>query len=990
MRSRPLVLLALLAAGLIAALALLDPGAGSRASLAAGRVGVGPESTGAALDPEPGAGAARPTRTAIEPVPEPALVPRRRPKPRPRVTGRVVDAAGRPLGGARVWATTSSQWARVPLDLEREAFAGRWLDVARAETDAEGRFAFDALLPGRVRLVARAAGRAPTYREALGELRQDDLDLGDIALDPGAAVAGVVLQAGGAPAPGVRVLVAADALASGGALSIPGHGVPVAETDAAGRFRVDELAPGPFELLFVREGSALARVAGRTQRAGEELAGFVVRLEPGAAISGRVRLKPGVLAGAMRVVARRLAPAADATQASTEEPQPEDGDAVIEARPRTAVVGPDGTFRVEGLLAGEAYRLTLAVKRGEVWHVAGARNVSAPSSSMEFVVDADAGLKARVVDDATGEPLEEFVVWWGVGRFRVLRDERNEVQRAWPGGELRCAEPRAPPPGRPAWLRISAPGRVDFERKDLVLVDGTEIDLGEIRVVAERRLVITVVDEQDLAVEGARVLVTAEGPERLEQWARTPDRQDLSGEVQVRTARTDEDGRAVLAGYPGRLARLTATAPGFAPAVAVEARQPRDADHAARLVLRRGARVTVVVHDGAGRAVAGAPVGHRPARLPVDRGQERFARVLSDGRGEARFEALEGGVHAFRLELEDGESAWFEADADRAVREEPWREVSLAESSDLRIDFVAPPRGTLAGVVREGGRVLEGAVVKLVPWVEGRESGWTWAGDGQDPFAARTNHRGEYRIENRRTGTYLALVHHPDRRMPLEQRLVLGAGEQLADFTLDANEIRGRVTDPEGLPIAGVRIQVERLGAAIEMEPPQPLVLGVDDRGQPRLERRAGGGARAARTDARGNYLLRGLVDSQPLSVSARGEDVEGRSLEPITLAPGEVRGGADFVLRRAGRVELTLQGALLEDHGYQVEIVAREQEGERVLRRVWLSKWDPAETVASIVPGRHALRLSRRDRQGLSTPLGEVEVEVEVAKLARAVLQVP
>ncbi|MBL8235252.1 MAG: hypothetical protein JNL98_42520, partial [Bryobacterales bacterium] len=152
----------------------------------------------------------------------------------------------------------------------------------------------------------------------------------------------------------------------------------------------------------------------------------------------------------------------------------------------------------------------------------------------------------------------------------------------------------------------------------------------------------------------------------------------------------------------------------------------------------------------------------------------------------------------------------------------------------------------------------------------------------------------------------------------------------------------------------------------------------------------AGGGARAARTDARGNYLLRGLVDSQPLSVSARGEDVEGRSLEPITLAPGEVRGGADFVLRRAGRVELTLQGALLEDHGYQVEIVAREQEGERVLRRVWLSKWDPAETVASIVPGRHALRLSRRDRQGLSTPLGEVEVEVEVAKLARAVLQVP
>lgn len=995
------LVLAALVAVFVAVLAMLGGGAfvlaagpdGGRASLE----GVGPGGDLAVEGEGTGAeSASSATRSAIA-VEEPAVVGSKpAPRAKPVVRGRVVDPEGRGVAGARVWISSSEFWARIPLDLEAEALPARWLEVARAECDAEGRFEFADLAPGRLRLVARAAGFAPSYREDLGFLREGDVALPDVALGPGVAVAGIVLGPDGKPAAGVRVLIAADSLVRGGGIEVPGRGVPAGETAADGSFRVDELAPGPFHLLFLAEGLALADLVGRTERAGEERTGLVVRLEPGVEIAGRVVPEAGTsLPAELRVVARSTA-AGDQVEDEEEPEAPVSAadSAESEARPRTALVAADGAFRVAGLRAGATYRLSVGERRGTSWKAAGstpARDQRAPAGGLEIVYKPETAIRLRAVDDATSLPIEDLVVWAGIGRFRPLRDEKNQVQRAFPQGAVRYGELRVQPNAKPAWLRVSAPGYQDHERKDLRLVAGAELDLGEVRLKPERRVVVTVVDDAGQPVADARVIATEESEARLREWSRSPASADLWGEIGARFGRTGPEGHCAISSLPGKNVLVQASARGYVPCEPVAVLLPKDADHALTLKLERGARVVVRVRDGTGRAVAGVPVGHRLPRDSAAEGEDQYdENVVTDAGGESRFEALESGVHAFRVQQEDGESAWWAEDGEAEAREEPWQEVTLANAADVTLSLVAPPRGTLLGVVREGGVPLEGALVKLVPYVEGRESGWTWGGNGLDPFSSTTDHRGEYRIENRRAGEYVVLVHHPERRMPTEFRVLLGSGEQVRDFALDLNGIEGRVTDPDGLPLAGVRIGISRAEAGIEMEPPHSMVLREDDRGNPNVEWRQGRGNRGVRTDAQGRYVLRGLVENTGLHVHCQGDEFENRSSDAITLAPGEIRRGVDFALRRAGRLRVELLGNIADDRWFEVSVVSRRDERETVVRQLWLANWNRSETIGSVVPGSYVLRLAMRDEQGGETRIAETPVEVEVGRVARAVFQVP
>lgn len=962
---------------------------------ARGAVGVGPASDlEAAAQRDAAMAASHTTRHAIatnEPTAAPVVTKGAHEKP--AVRGRIVDDAGRGVPGARVWVTTSQFWALVPLDLEEDALPTRWLKVERTVCDADGRFEFAELESGKLRLAARAAGFAPSYREDLETVRDRDLELPDVALRRGVVVAGEVLGVDGKPAAGVRVLIGADSLARGGGLQVPGRGVPAGTTDASGKFRVDELASGPFHLLFLADGAELADLAGRTERAGEVQDGYVVRLVHGAEIAGRVVSAGGDLPAELRVVARRGV-REEENEGEEEEAQDEPASADLEARPRSAPVDADGTFRIVGLRAGETYRLALGQKRGEAWKPAGSTQPTsqrAPTGGVVFTYKPESVVVLRVVDDATSQPIEDLVAWFGLGRLRVLQDDKNEVQRVFPLGAVRSTDLRPQPGSKPGWVRISAPGYQDFERKDLRLASGVELDLGEVRLKAEKRIVVTVVDVQGRPIEDARVIMTTQKAEALRNWSRMPMRHDVWFDTESRNGRTGEDGTCTLSSLPGKSVLVQASARGFVPSDVESRLLSKTEGCAITLKLAVGARVVVRVRDGAGRVVTGVPVGHKLPREASNSGEDPMGEnVGTDARGEALFEALEVGVHAFRIQLEDGESAWWAEEEDSAAREEPWQEVTLSDSADVALTLIAPSRGTLSGTVREGGRPLEGAYVKLVPYVEGRKEGWAWSGSGNDPFASTTDHLGEYRIESRRAGEYLALVHHPERRMASEFRVVLGAGDQLQDFVLDANAIEGRVTDPDGRPLVGVRIGVHRMEAGMQMDPPQSIVLAEDDHGNPSVDWRDGAGAREARTDSQGQYVLRGLIENSALVVYCQGDEVENKSSEAIALAPGEIRRGVDFALRRAGRIRVELGGALADDRWYQVSVVAREGENEQVMHQSWLAKWNRSRTMGSIVPGTYLLRLSVRDNQGNLERLAEMSIDVEVGKLARATLQVP
>jgi hypothetical protein len=153
------------------------------------------------------------------------------------VAGRVIDAHGTPVAGARVGlhAAVGDRSA-----LEVNGFPCRSHQAASAEssTDADGRFLISLQAAGRYYLRATSDGCAP------GEL--GPLDLAphlattglEVALGAGGAIEGELITPGGADLGGRIIGISrADGFARTG------------RTDAQGRFRFERLTPGPWQVV---------------------------------------------------------------------------------------------------------------------------------------------------------------------------------------------------------------------------------------------------------------------------------------------------------------------------------------------------------------------------------------------------------------------------------------------------------------------------------------------------------------------------------------------------------------------------------------------------------------------------------------------------------------------------------------------------------------------------------------------------------------------
>jgi protocatechuate 3,4-dioxygenase beta subunit len=175
------------------------------------------------------------------------------------LVGTVVDATGGAIAKALVFAEGSS-------------WGGRDRPLVTSETDAQGRFRMW-VAPSTTRVRASAQGYSSR------SLTVEPPATIELALTPASSLAGTVVDANtNEPVAGVRVLAWELAYDDGGA----------AVTDDSGKFRIDGLTPGRYQVsaraetgLAVSAGSVLVGLA-------QDVDGVVLKLWPAYRIEGRV------------------------------------------------------------------------------------------------------------------------------------------------------------------------------------------------------------------------------------------------------------------------------------------------------------------------------------------------------------------------------------------------------------------------------------------------------------------------------------------------------------------------------------------------------------------------------------------------------------------------------------------------------------------------------------------------------------------------------
>jgi len=382
------------------------------------------------------------------------------------VSGRVVDAGGAPVAGAKVRYEGVSDWTQSPDD-----------SIA---TDADGRFQIAALPAGSFRFEARHDEHAPGVTETIvldGATARDNVT---IRMNPSATIDGLVLDAARTPVPWARVRV--REVTAG----LPMQRTRQATADAHGKFRV----------------AGLPRTAMNVVALGEQTTSKTARVDLAASATGRVELVldvEGLIAGT--VVDGKGEPI-DGAQVWAE-PDANAGGSSDDAHLRGEQVSlTDGTgaFSFHGLTPGR-YKLytqppgsspdyDTLVLRPEVTAQAGDRAV-------RIVLPGDGAVTGKITF-ADGKPVTLFIA--GLGGWGSARTVTTKKDGAF---ELRDLPPRE--------YRITFRGN-GFAEKSLdpiTVAPGKTSDVGTITVQAGRSISGRVVDAQGVPVAGATVLAGA-------------------------------------------------------------------------------------------------------------------------------------------------------------------------------------------------------------------------------------------------------------------------------------------------------------------------------------------------------------------------------------------------------------------------------------------------------------------------------------------------
>jgi protocatechuate 3,4-dioxygenase beta subunit len=878
-----------------------------------------------------------PERVVVETAP--AVAPRGAPRGDATgtlVRGVAVDESGAPLANVAVSVSPGDMGFAVDLfggDEGDEERGGRSLR-AKATTSSDGRFELRVRKSGDTRFSLRLAGHAP-----LDETRPiptgDTFEAGTFTLIPGPIVTGRVVDSRGAGVAKAKLGQVRNEL-PGGLVFLGGSdgARPLGETRDDGSFVLDILPAGELELRVDSEAHPVLkqRLEG-SLKSGERRDGVVLRLDEGASISG---VAVGVPEGTLEVL-RVLATPSRSSKGGmmVVGVDGEDMFAGASGEWRGAKLASDGSFLVDGLRPQKAYDLSLRLREGDAplnFSPRMSPKVAARAGDRGVSLDyqPDSSLRFTVVDARTKAPVERYRVYGGLGKdaMRMPYIESGERETEHPAGIGKLGNLRRRGDSDTVNLWISAVGYREWSRRELPLGPTSETEFGVIELEPAPILAVTVLDASGAPLAGARVTLrrTREGERdenglvvrsfRMEIGAAGDESGDLDLEEERSvTARTDEKGLAQLTQFEGARCELSVSHPEHAPYRSESFVSASGTSVEREVRMSKGGSVRVSLLDAAGQPLAGGKIEHRAGR-----GAAEFAafsgggseREVTDTAGVALFRFLTPGTHRFRPEsggdgaFASGGVQFVIAGMDDEAAESQWVEVEVIDGNEVPLTLRAPLQLALRGTISEGREALSGASVSLVPKREG-EAGARRMFFGDAGPRARTDGRGRYEIKNVKPGTYTVKVSHKSRTMPAESEVTLGDRDATLDLVLDIAILEGKVTGPDGRPLAGAKVRVERAGGGSSVGVVRMVMMsaGGDDESSSVV---MGGDETSAVTDVEGRYVLRGVQPNVALIVRAESKGYREAKSEELVVGPNEVRSRVDLQLAQAGQVEVTVR----------------------------------------------------------------------------------
>ncbi|HQN06023.1 MAG TPA: carboxypeptidase-like regulatory domain-containing protein [Thermoanaerobaculia bacterium] len=590
------------------------------------------------------------------------------------LSGRVVDEDGRPVAGAGVSLLSSSESSLdAAVRLRGEA--------SRLRTRPDGSFTATRLPPGENQ---RLSVQHPEFER--GTVGGISLVAGGtrsgvvVTIRRGVVLTGRVSDPDGNPIAGAEVSAGRSfsvRSSSGGSLTrvrVEMMEAPrTARSGGDGAFELRGLAPGGVSVTVKAPGRATETVDPVLLERGARPDPVEIVLEPGATISGRIVRRTGEGASGYFVLAQNPR-------------KPSGGRGSTSATPEA-----DGTFRIEGLRAGETYDLQLFGTSAGFGPGPRKAGILAPADGVEWVVEGTGRIEGSAVDAKTGQPLGAFEVSYQSdrqGTGRVIRVARGGGRFAGGAGEAQLVES---PDGRFAleevpsgkWqVVVTAKGYQVGRAAGVVVEDATTTDGVEVRVAPGSVLRGIVKDARSRrGVPDARVRVRGE----------TGDGGSSQGPGGLFT---DVEGRFEAEGLaPGK---VTVTAEHADYTARTESAVLAEGGSSVEIALSRGSGLGGVVLSETRQPVAGASVsleGGAARGGGFGGGDE----TTTDGAGRFRFDHLSPARYTLRASV-PGQSS------------EPAEAVVVEGEAVPDVTLVLSGGATLRGSVSGLPETLRGAV----------------------------------------------------------------------------------------------------------------------------------------------------------------------------------------------------------------------------------------------------------------------------------------